>query len=166
LADGSSHGILATGFATEIRRRDFVVTWNTVARVPLFAGLDATGIAAIARLLRPQIAPAHYAIVRRGEPATAMFFIMSGEVEVDVRPHAVRLRGGQFFGEIALLKDTQRTATVTSTTETQLLALDASDFRKLIDQYPDLRERIHRIAESRLSGDQHHSPPPAPPSPG
>ncbi len=158
-------GILATGFATEIRRRDFVVTWNTVARVPLFAGLDATGIAAIARLLRPQIAPAHYAIVRRGEPATAMFFIMSGEVEVDVRPHAVRLRGGQFFGEIALLKDTQRTATVTSTTETQLLALDASDFRKLIDQYPDLRERIHRIAESRLSGDQHHSPPPAPPSP-
>jgi voltage-gated potassium channel len=159
-------GILATGFATEIRRRDFVVTWNTVARVPLFAGLDATGIAAIARLLRPQIAPAHYAIVRRGEPATAMFFIMSGEVEVDVRPHAVRLRGGQFFGEIALLKDTQRTATVTSLTETQLLALDAADFRKLIDQYPDLRERVHRIAESRLSGDQHHPPtPPASPSP-
>jgi voltage-gated potassium channel len=159
-------GILATGFATEIRRRDFVVTWNTVARVPLFAGLDATGIAAIARLLRPQIAPAHYAIVRRGEPATAMFFIMSGEVEVDVRPHAVRLRGGQFFGEIALLKDTQRTATVTSLTETQLLALDAADFRKLIDQYPDLRERIHRIAESRLSGDPHHPPtPPASPGP-
>src|SRR5262249_9578478 len=80
-------GILATGFASEIRRRDFVVTWNTVARVPLFAGLDAAGIAAIARLLKPQIAPAHYAIVRRGEPANAMFFIMSGEVEVDVHPH-------------------------------------------------------------------------------
>ena len=79
-------GILATGFAAEIRRRDFVVTWNTVAKVPLFAGLDAASIASIARLLKPQIAPAHYAIVRRGEPATAMFFIMSGEVEVDVQP--------------------------------------------------------------------------------
>ena len=154
-------GILATGFAAEIRRRDFVVTWNTVARVPLFAGLDATGIAAIARLLRPQIAPAHYAIVRRGEPATAMFFIMSGEVEVDVRPNPVHLRGGQFFGEIALLKDMERTATVTAVTETQLLTLDAADFRRLVDQYPDLREKISRIAESRMGGDL-----PAPPSPG
>ena len=154
-------GILATGFAAEIRRRDFGVTWNTVARVPLFAGLDATGIAAIARLLRPQIAPAHYAIVRRGEPATAMFFIMSGEVEVDVRPNPVHLRGGQFFGEIALLKDMERTATVTAVTETQLLTLDAADFRRLVDQYPDLREKISRIAESRMGGDR-----PPPPSPG
>jgi len=153
-------GILATGFAAEIRRRDFVVTWNTVARVPLFAGLDATGIAAIARLLKPQIAPAHYAIVRRGEPATAMFFIMSGEVEVDVHPHPVHLRTGQFFGEIALLRETLRTATVTALTETQLLALEASDFRTLIDRFPDLREKIHRIAESRLS----REPPPTPPS--
>ena len=152
-------GILATGFAAEIRRRDFVVTWNTVARVPLFAGLDATGIAAIARLLRPQIAPAHYAIVRRGEPATAMFFIMSGEVEVDVRPNPVHLRGGQFFGEIALLKDMERTATVTAVTETQLLTLDAADFRRLVDQYPDLREKISRIAESRMGGGR---PPPSP----
>jgi voltage-gated potassium channel len=153
-------GILATGFATEIRRRDFVVTWNTVAKVPLFAGLDASGIAAIARLLKPEIAPAHYAIVRRGEPATAMYFIMSGEVEVDVDPHPVHLRSGQFFGEIALLKDSLRTATVTAATETQLLALEAGDFRKLIDQYPDLREKIARIADTRLGG-ENHSPPPA-----
>jgi voltage-gated potassium channel len=153
-------GILATGFASEIRRRDFVVTWNSVARVPLFAGLDASGIAAIARLLKPQIAPAHYAIVRRGEPATAMFFIMSGEVEVDVRPHPVHLRGGQFFGEIALLKETLRTATVTALTEVQLLSLEAGDFRKLIDQYPDLREKIARIAESRLG--ETRTPAPAP----
>lgn len=152
-------GILATGFASEIRRRDFVVTWNTVARVPLFAGLDATGIAAITRLLKPQIAPAQYAIVRRGEPATAMFFIMSGEVEVDVRPHPVHLRGGQFFGEIALLKDTLRTATVTAVTEVQLLALEAADFRKLIGQYPELREKIARIADSRLGGGSAPPPP-------
>jgi voltage-gated potassium channel len=146
-------GILATGFASEIRRRDFVVTWNTVAKVPLFSGLDAAGIAAIARLLKPQIVPAHYAIVRRGEPATAMFFIMSGEVEVDVHPHPVRLRGGQFFGEIALLKDTQRTATVTAHTESQLLALEAGDFRKLMDQFPEIRQRIVQVAEGRIGGE-------------
>jgi len=155
-------GILATGFASEIRRRDFVVTWNTVAKVPLFAGLDAAGIASIARLLKPQIAPAHYVIVRRAEPATAMFFIMAGEVEVDVQPHPVRLRAGQFFGEIALLRDTQRTATVTALTEVQLLALEASDFRNLIEQYPDLGERIAKVAEGRLYGTP---PPPDPQKP-
>jgi voltage-gated potassium channel len=155
-------GILATGFASEIRRRDFVVTWNTVAKVPLFAGLDAAGIASIARLLKPQIAPAHYAIVRRGEPATAMFFIMAGEVEVDVQPHPVRLRGGQFFGEIALLKDSLRTASVTALTEVQLLALEASDFRNLMEQYPDLRVRIAKVAEGRLTGEP---PPPNPQKP-
>jgi voltage-gated potassium channel len=153
-------GILATGFASEIRRRDFVVTWNTVAKVPLFSGLDASGIAAIARLLKPQIVPAHYAIVRRGEPATAMFFIMSGEVEVDVQPHPVRLRAGQFFGEIALLKDTQRTATVTAHTETQLLALEAGDFRKLMDEFPEIRQRVTQVAEGRLGGETKPKGPP------
>jgi voltage-gated potassium channel len=72
----------------------------------------------------------------------------------------VHLRGGQFFGEIALLKEGLRTATVTAATETQLLALEASDFRKLIDQYPDLREKIARIAESRLGGGAERSAPP------
>ncbi|HEY1588377.1 MAG TPA: ion transporter, partial [Rhodanobacter sp.] len=144
-------GILATGFATEIRKRDFVVTWHTVAKVPLFANLDATRIAGIARLLKTQVVPEHQVVVRRGEPADAMFFIMSGEVEVDVLPHPVRLSKGQYFGEIALIKDTTRTATVTTLTECQLLALDVSDFRQLTAQHPDLREAIRRVAETRLT---------------
>jgi voltage-gated potassium channel len=156
-------GILATGFAVELRRRDFVVTWQTVARVPLFAGLDAARIAEIARLLKREIVPAKYAVVRRGEPAEAMFFIMSGEVEVDVRPTPRRMARGQFFGEIALLRDTVRTATVTTVTECELLALDVVDFRRLLDTHPDLKASISRVAEQRLAaiGDQPAAPPPA-----
>ena len=143
-------GILATGFAAEIRRRDFVVTWNAVARVPLFAGLDATRIAAIARLLKPQIVPERQAIVRRGEPADAMFFIMDGTVEVEVEPASVRLAKGQFFGEVGLLFDTTRNATVTALTESRLLVLDRADFDRLMKQHPDLKARIERIASERL----------------
>jgi voltage-gated potassium channel len=141
-------GILATGFATEIRRRDFVVTWNAVARVPLFAGLDATRIAAIARLLKPQIVPERQVVVRRGEPADAMFFIMDGEVEVEIEP-PVKLAKGQFFGEVGLLLDTTRNATVAALSECRLLVLDRADFQRLMHQHPDLKARIEAIAAER-----------------
>ena len=143
-------GILATGFAAEIRKRDFVVTWQTLAKVPLFAGLDAARIAEIARLLKREVIPANYVIVRRGERADAMFFIMSGEVEVDIPPTPRRLGRGQYFGEIALLRDTVRTATVTAVSECQLLSLEAADFRRLLDAHPDLKDAISKVAEQRL----------------
>lgn len=142
-------GILATGFAAELRKRDFVVTWDAVANVPLFAGLDARQIADIARLLKPQLAPPRYLIVHRGDAADAMYFILSGEVEVEIAT-PVRLRSGQFFGEIALLRDTERTASVTAVTECHLLRLDVADFRRLITQYPELEAAIRKIAESRM----------------
>jgi voltage-gated potassium channel len=143
-------GILATGFATEIRKRDFVVTWQTVANVPLFAGLDAARIAEIARLLKRQVVPAQFAVVRRGEPADAMFFIMAGEVQVDVAPTPVRLGKGQYFGEIGLLRDTVRMATVSTLTECQLLSLEVADFRRLLEANPTLKAAITRTAEERL----------------
>jgi voltage-gated potassium channel len=143
-------GILANGFATELRKRDFIVTWQTVAAVPLFESLDATRIADIARLLKTQILPARQVVVRRGEAADAMFFIMSGEVEVDVEPAPVRLGKGEFFGEIALIKDISRTATVITISECRLLSLDVNDFRRLMDQYPELKVAVEKVAGERL----------------
>ncbi len=156
-------GILATGFAMEIRKRDFVVTWQTVAKVPLFVNLDAARIAEIAQLLRREVVPPKYAVVRRGEPADVMFFIMSGEVEVDVQPRPRRLGRGEFFGEIGLLSDMVRTATVTTVTECELLALEVADFRRLLDAHPDLRAAITKVAEQRLSanGTRPSNAPPA-----
>jgi len=144
-------GILASGFAAEIRKRDFVVTWHTVARMPLFAGLEASRIAEITGLLKRRVIPARTAVVHRGEPADAMFFIMAGEVEVEVPPHPVRLGPGQYFGEIALLRDTVRTATVVARKETQLLALDATDFRNLLEAHPELKAQIDAVAEQRVA---------------
>ena len=142
-------GILATGFAEELKKRDFVITWHTVAKVPLFAGLDATRIASIARLLKPQIVPANAVIVRRGDPADAMFFIMEGEVEVEVMPVSVRLKAGQYFGEIALLTGGVRTATVAAVSETRLLMLDSADFARLTADYPSIREAMEAVAAKR-----------------
>lgn len=142
-------GILATGFAEELKKRDFVVTWRTVARVPLFAKLDASRIASIAGLLKPQIVPPNSVIVRRDDQAEAMFFIMEGEVEVEVQPRPVRLKQGDFFGEVALLRNLRRTATVTAVRECRLLSLDVADFRRLTDQHPDIRTEVERVAAER-----------------
>lgn len=145
-------GILTNGFASELRRREFVVTWRTVAAVPLFKSLDAIRIADIAHLLKARVVPARQIVVRRGEMADAMYFIMSGQVEVDVQPEPVVLEAGQYFGEIALLKETPRTATVLTLEECSLLSLDARDFRKLMERYPDIRAAVERVAEERLVG--------------
>ncbi len=144
-------GILATGFAGEVKRRDFIVTWEAVARVPLFADLEASRIAAIAGLLKPQIVPAGQVIVRRGASADAMFFILRGDVSVEVAPKPVRLGPGQFFGEIGLVMETTRTATVIAQEECQLLSLDVADFKRLTDQMPDLKARIEKVAAERLA---------------
>ena len=128
--------IVATAFAEQIHRRDFVVTWGMVARVPLFAGLDAGQIADIMRVMRAQTVEAGEIITRRGEPAHSMYFIAAGEVEIMLKQRRVQLGVGHFFGEIAVLRRARRSATVTATTRTSLLMLDAHDLHALMDRDP------------------------------
>jgi len=142
-------GIIATAFADEIHRREFVVTWGMVARVPLFSGLDAADIAEIMRHLRAQTVPAGTLIVRRGESAQSMYFIASGAVEVELPKVPVRLAEGQFFGEIAVVRRTRRTASVRALEPTKLLILDARDLEMLIERNPALGKRLERVVRER-----------------
>jgi len=149
-------GLLATGFAEEIKRREFIVTWRAVAALPIFAHLNATNIAEIAGLLKPQVVPAGTVIVRKDDRAETMFFIMAGEVEVDIRPQPVILGAGQHFGEVALLRHTKRTATVRSVRECRLLSLGVAEFERLLEIHPDIRDQISRVAMERLQSREEH----------
>lgn len=144
-------GIIASGFANEIHRREFVVSWGLVARVPLFAKLDAMAVSRVSNLLRSKVVPADTVIARRGEPADAMYFIASGQVHVEVEPEPVTLGEGDFFGELALLNETTRGATVRSITQTRLLVLPVDDFHHLLSTQADLREAIQSVADDRLA---------------
>jgi voltage-gated potassium channel len=143
-------GIVATAFAEQVHRRDFIVTWGMVARVPLFAGLAAADIADIMRLMRAQTAEPGDVIVRRGEPAHSMYFLAAGEVEIELKDKRVRLQAGHFFGEIAVLRRARRSGTVTAITRANLLILDAQDLHALMERDPRIAERIHATARSRL----------------
>ncbi len=142
-------GIIGRGFYDEIRRHDFVVTFGMVARIPLFTALDAATIAELVGLLRARKAPARTVIIRKGEEADAMFLIASGQVEVALDGRTARLSEGDFFGEMALLSHGRRSATVTATRASELLVLDAEDFRRLMARNPELAERVREIASSR-----------------
>jgi voltage-gated potassium channel len=143
--------IIATAFADEVRRRDFVVTWGMLARVPLFSHLDAVEIADIMRLLRAQTIEAGEVLVRRGDPATSMYFITAGEVEIELPSQRVQLEEGAFFGEIALLRRADRSGTVTALRKTKLLALDAQDFHALLARVPALAAHLEETAKARLA---------------
>lgn len=143
-------GIVATAFADDVHRRDFIVTWGMVARVPLFAGLDARQISEIMRLLQAQRVEPGTIIARRGEPAHSMYFVAAGEVEIDLPERCVRLGAGHFFGEIAVLRGALRSATARAVSRTSLLVLDARDVHILMDQEPTIARRIQETARARV----------------
>jgi voltage-gated potassium channel len=145
-------GIIATAFAEQIRRRDFIVTWGMISRVPLFAELDAAEISDIMELLRAQVVEAGEVIMRAGDSARSMYFIAAGEVEIELKgkKERIRLGVGQFFGEVALLRRTRRTATVTAVTRTNLLGLDAHDLHALMQRDRRIAERIKDVVENRV----------------
>ena len=142
-------GILATGFAAETRRDNFLKTWELVSKVPFFANLGPAAIADVTHMLRTMDLPARTMIIRRGQQGDCMYFIANGEVEVDLPGKKVALGEGAFFGEMALLGNNKRGANVTTTKVSRLLVLDLVDFRLLMARHPELGETIDAEARRR-----------------
>jgi voltage-gated potassium channel len=142
-------GILATGFAAETRRDNFLKTWESVTKVPFFAALGPAAIADVTHMLRTMDLPARVMIIRKGQAGDCMYFIADGEVEVDLPGKKVRLGEGAFFGEMALLGNNLRSANITTTRVSRLLVLDLVDFRMLMARHPDLAETIDAEARRR-----------------
>jgi voltage-gated potassium channel len=142
-------GILATGFAAETRRDNFLKTWESVTKVPFFAALGPAAIADVTHMLRTMDLPARTMIIRKGQTGDCMYFLASGEVEVDLPGKKIRLGEGAFFGEMALLGNNLRSANITTTRLSKLLVLDLVDFRMLMARHPDLAQTIDAEARRR-----------------
>ncbi|WP_407150171.1 cyclic nucleotide-gated ion channel [Bradyrhizobium sp. ORS 86] len=142
-------GILATGFAAETRRDNFLKTWETVGKVPFFTHLGPAAIADVTQMLRTIDLPPRATIIRKGTSGDCMYFVAAGEVAVDLPGRKVKLGEGAFFGEMALLGNTMRGADVTTTKVSRLLVLDLVDFRLLMARHPDLAATIDAEAKRR-----------------
>jgi voltage-gated potassium channel len=143
-------GIIATSYLQQLRRRDFVVSFAMVARVPLFNHLDAAVIARLIGLLTARRAAAGEVIITKGEEADAMYFITSGKVEIELPTGPVYLSEGDFFGEMALVDERQRrSATVIAARTCNLLVLSARDFKHLVHANAEIGEAVNEIARQR-----------------
>jgi voltage-gated potassium channel len=147
-------GILATGFAEEVRRRDFMRIWELVARVPFFADVGAIAMADIVGRLRSRSYPAGAMVIRKGEVGDEMFFIVTGEVEVRIGSRTRALRDGNFFGEMALLDRRPRSADVVTVTPCTVLVLNVAEFYQLAGQQPALIAAIDKEAKRRRADDR------------
>ncbi len=143
-------GIIASGFAHEIRQRDFVFNWDTLATVPIFAELDPRSLAKVAQLLSARIVEEGTQITRRGEVGEAMFFIVAGRIDIRIGDAHHVLDAGDFFGEIALLRDANVYGTATALTRCRLMILEKSDFLHLLGEHPEINRAVFRAVDERL----------------
>jgi CRP/FNR family cyclic AMP-dependent transcriptional regulator len=120
-------------------------------RVPLLEGLGRREIEEVGRLADEIDVPAGRVLMREGETGTEFFVLVSGGVSIErggVR--VATMKGGDFFGEIALLDEGPRTATATTTDPAKLLVLAHREFHALMDQFPAVRTCVLAALATRI----------------
>jgi ATP-binding cassette subfamily B protein len=127
-------------------------------RVPLLAPLSGGELDALRTLLQREQFPASTTIVREGEPGDRFYLIKHGRVQIWQRDaleghRLVRQQGaGDYFGEIALLRDVPRTATVTAATPVEAYCLHRADFQELLRRSPGVAAALEGGTRRYLSG--------------
>ncbi|MBI4932450.1 MAG: MFS transporter [Actinobacteria bacterium] len=154
---GIIFGLAAVGLAGSLRKADGaadvpVVEMSLLRLLPVFAPLPVWSLEAVARSAREVHAPAGTTIITEGEPGDAFYAIADGRFEVTRAGAPVSSIGrGEGFGEIALLANVPRTATVVATTAGSLLAIDRDPFLVAITGHEPAHDAAWTVIES-LSG--------------
>lgn len=124
-----------------------------LASVPLLAGLDDRVRRRLAQIGKRRTYAAGETIVEEGEKGVALYVVLSGRVRVERSGEQLgELGAGDFFGELALIEDEPRSATVVAVDETECILFVAWEFRALIKEQPQIAvpimlaliERLHR----------------------
>jgi MFS family permease len=126
---------------------------SVLASVPIFAPLPGASLEHLAARLVPLRLGPGEVIVREGDAGDRFYIVVEGEVEVSQYDRVVSELGpGGYFGEIALLRDVPRTATVTARTDVVLYALDRDDFLASVTGHPQSAEAAETVMSARLAG--------------
>ena len=125
---------------------------KALGRAPLFDGLSRKELTQLARVSEDLEVEPGTVLCKEGETGQQFFVIVDGKVKVTRKGRRIAVRGdGDFVGEIALLEDIPRTATVTAETPLRLFVLTRKDFRHLLDTSPRVEGKVMRALARRLA---------------
>jgi CRP-like cAMP-binding protein len=128
------------------------LTDDRLARIPLFEGLSKRQLAQISSLMTSVELSAGRVLARQGEIGREFVILLDGEVEIASDGKVIAVRGpGDYLGEIALLDDRARTATVTAKTDATAEVLSRAEFVTLLADAPELSSRIPATIARRLA---------------
>jgi len=122
-----------------------------ISRVPLFARCTKGQLIRIAQLADELDLPTGKTLTKEGARGHEFFVILEGCAEVRRNGRQIAsMRGGDFFGEIALVTDVPRTATVKTTSAVRVLVLPSREFRQLLRTSPDIQGKVLQAVAERL----------------
>ena len=123
-----------------------------LARVDLFDGLNQRDLQVVAQLSTTLNLPAGTALAQQGTPGREFFVLLDGDVEVIDGDRLVATRGaGSHLGEIALLEQRPRTATLVAKTPVTVAVADRREFASMIQQLPQVRRKLDASKAARLA---------------
>ncbi len=122
---------------------------HIIETFPLFSSIDEASHEELLLMFRPHSASPGDRILRAGDRGDSMYFIASGAVEVQVPKGEIRLGAGAFFGEMALILGTRRTADVVAVDFCELFILERRDFNVFMSRHPALRATVNEMAQAR-----------------
>lgn len=129
-----------------------------LASVPLLAGLEGRVRKRLAEIGKRRTYAPEEPIVREGSTGTALYIVLSGRGRVERDGNAIgEVRAGDFFGELALIEEHPRTATVVAAEETDCLLFPAWEFTSLLEEHPEIAVPIMRALIARLHRREHHA---------
>jgi CRP-like cAMP-binding protein len=118
-------------------------TADLLRRVPLFSDLERKELEEIASSMKPRIFSAGQSIAVEGETGVGFFVIEEGQAKVTVGGDERRTLGpGDYFGEVALIAKSARTATVTAETDLKTYGMTFWDFRPLVEERPGIAWKL------------------------
>lgn len=124
---------------------------EALKRAPLFEGLSKKELTEVAMRTEDLDYPAGKVLCKEGETGSDFFVIMEGEAEVTREgKQLATLVSGDFFGEVALVEDVPRVATVTTTAPVRCFVLTRGRFLHLLDDLPDVERKVMRALARRL----------------
>ncbi len=142
--------IISTGFAQEAGRRDFVVNWSLMSRVPALANLDAFQVAEVMPLFHAHNLPPRTEVIHRGTPGEAMYFIAAGQVRFTSDVIENTYGTGEFFGVTAMLNNDVHYGSFYTVSRCRLLKLYKEDFRRLEHVAPEVAGTLRATAAERI----------------